>query len=369
MLLEVRTRVLLESPTDYHCSERANQAFIDVHRHNTAGLAMLTSVEVAPLSLSQLWRVTVADSGRSHKWTRLSATAVAVFWSASACDRPTVPAPEHTLGISASAYTVGEAANDLDAAGHFRSVGIFPPRPGMIDLERAKVLAVAYAARFGRGLAGPLEREHGSRINFDALRADSRVYAAQAPYADSIPSLVPMGTRKRYGPFYMVLLRDPNGPVLSVAVSAFNTALVEDTRGLIRFGHLAGNDFFPVGVPKGQVSSMPMSPEEAAKLVYDRTRTRIAKVPQLILPATPYVPQFARWRMALESPVPVRGLDSRVSYATRELYVGPLGELFVPSQEQSEGSSYWSARLRTELRIPRRDLPLSFVRVAPSLAQ
>ena len=291
----------------------------------------------------------MAASRTLRKWKRPSVTAVAVMLAVSACDRPTVPATDRTVSISASAYTIGEAANDLDAAGHFRSVGVLPPRPGMIDPERARVLAVAYAARFGRGLAGPLEREHRSHIDFGALTADSRVYAAQSPYVDTIPSVAAVGTRKRYGPFFMVLLRDKEGPVLSVAVSAFNTALMEDARGTIRFHHLAGNDFFPVGVPKGQVSVMPMSPEEAAKLVFDRTKTRISKVPQLVLPATPYIPQFARWRMTLESPVPVRALDGGASYSTRELYVGRLGEFVVPSQEHSEGSSYWSARLGTEL--------------------
>jgi len=354
-----RLRVLGRSPS----------AFIDFHRYGIAGIGRMSTVlEVVSVTFLA-WRQTVSASRTLRKGKWLWATALGVICAVSACDRPTVPASDRTVAISASPYTVGEAANDLDAAGHFRSAGILAPRPGIIDPERAKVLAVAYAARFGKGLSGPLEREHGSHINFAALTADSRVYAAQSPYADTLPSLVAPGTKKRYGPFYMVLLRDPEGPVLSVAVSAFNAALLEDARGIIRFMHLAGNDFFPVGVPKGQVSVMPMSPEQATKLVFDRTKTRISKVPELVLPAAPYVPQFARWRIGLESPVAVRTLDSGGSYATRELYVGPLGEFVIPSQQQSEGSSFWSARLRTEVKIARRDLPLTFVRVTPSPAK
>lgn len=254
-----------------------------------------------------------------------------------------------------------ELASSLGPDGRF--VLPQPPREAYAQLSpgEATEVALAWARTFGRYVRDDLERIHGRRIEFDRLRAGSPAYYAAAVFEPVEPWVAP-GIRNAFGPQYLVYLVDDGGnPVLSIAVAAFGQARVEN--GMLRLPSAGGMEVVPDAVRSGQGFAAPLSPEQAVSIASRATGARITSVPELVMPGRGYHPHFARWRVTLELPVAAR-VGSRASErVTREVYVGPRGELALPAQAQPDGAGAFDPPSQKSLTLVRRATrPVSFER-------
>lgn len=68
-----------------------------------------------------------------------------------------------------------------------------------------------------------LERQVGGPIDFSAFEVGPRTFFAESPIAQDLPAGVHPAFKKRYGPYYLVPLDLQDRPMLSVAVSAYNS--------------------------------------------------------------------------------------------------------------------------------------------------
>jgi hypothetical protein len=254
-----------------------------------------------------------------------------------------------------------ELASSLGADGRF----VLPQPPletyDQLSPGEAAEIAVAWARTFGRYVRDDLERIHGRRIDFDRLRAGSPAYYAAAVYEPVEPWVAP-GIRNAFGPQYLVYLVDDGGsPVLSVAVAAFGQARVES--GVLRLPSAGGMEVVPDAVRSGQGFAAPLSPEQAVSIASRATAARVASVPELVMPGRGYHPHFARWRVTLELPVAARVGSRAAERMTREVYVGPRGELAVSAEAQPEGAGAFDPPSQKSLTLVRRATrPVAFER-------
>jgi hypothetical protein len=240
-------------------------------------------------------------------------------------------------------FVTPEVAASLDQHGLF----VFPERQGdaqHIGAARAREIAVAEVATFERFNRTSLEKQRGAPIDFDALQPDARVYYAESPYVQDIPSDVHPALRKYAGPYYLVTMSDKTGPVLSVAVSAYDTD-VAIQNGRIILPQRNGGDFRVQAVRTS--AGLPVAPEQAARIASEALRVGISAVPELVLPSNSYVPQVARWRLQLARPTTVRGARSRRVRDVQTVYVGLGGQLLgaVADGTPPEGRPEASSRL------------------------
>jgi hypothetical protein len=216
-----------------------------------------------------------------------------------------------------SEWVAGRAAAALDDRGHFR----FPsdaPEVGQVDASRADALGDAFEQTFGSFLVGTYDQDRGgSPIDIDGLTGCGRTYLAISPYAD-LPAGSPANVTRFVGTQWMVSLCNGPLPVISVAVSVYASDVQLQQR--IIASQPAPNDFSDAAIPVG--GSIPISPERAVQIAALATGRRITEVPELVLPSTPHAPQLARWRLILDRPVMVRGLQSGKLRASSELLVG-----------------------------------------------
>jgi len=270
-----------------------------------------------------------------HSQRRLAATfAAACVIALQGCDSTSLtfqglgePPPVRDLATPA-------LLNALDQDGHFRLPAPDPGQGLEISTARAAELAIAYVQTFGPYIRTFLERGHGASIDFDALQP-GRVYYAISPYAP-VPEPAHPGAQKGLGPYYVVHLLSNGQHALSVAVSSLSTdvAIVD---GRIRYPIRSGNDFLAIGIPRGGGEQRPMSPEQAAQIVFDSTGLRIAALPRLVLAGRPFEPQEARWRITMERAASFLGTESDRRITTTDVYVDFQGGLYVPRAEQPGG--------------------------------
>ena len=250
-----------------------------------------------------------------------------------------------------ASIVTSDVARNLTAAGEFvLPAAVKPASAPIISSERAADLAVSYLRTWGQFLETSWEFQRGGGdIDLTTLQPASRVFFAATPY-QLLENVVHPANRKSFGPYYLVTFTSSGEPVLSIAVSAYNTDLGIDEKGMIVLPKYSGNDFIPLGLHAGR--PWPMSPERAANIAAAATGARVASTPRLVLASKEWVPQAALWRITLDQPVAVRGKETRVRYATNEVFVGPHGTLKVPRGPQP---SEVAARVVT--RLPTREVP------------
>jgi hypothetical protein len=270
--------------------------------------------------------------------------------------------PLLTEPTNARQFVTDAAAQHLDSNGFFRLTG---PEvgAGLIDADRAIAIAVAAVRTYGPTMKTYLERQHGAPIDFISLQADSRAYFGRSPYVYEALGAVHPGLQKGYGPSYFVTLRSNTKPVLSVAVSALNGDATIDTKGRLGFGVKHGNDFIIQGIGLRHADGMPVSPEHAARIASQTFAARVVAVPELLLPAHRFAPQYARWRLTLDRPVTARR-SGGAPIELQTLYVGLGGDMYVPANEQPGAMRDIEPDTRKELAVERRaDVPTAFDRI------
>jgi hypothetical protein len=226
------------------------------------------------------------------------------------------------------AFVTPAVTASLNPEGFF----VLPSRDGdatRISAARAAELAATEVSTFEAFNRTYLESQRGTSIDFGALHVEPRVYYAESPYMQDLPADVHPALRKYAGPYYLVTLSDIAGPVLSVAVSSYNTDVaIENGRIMLAPNH--GGDFRVQATRVGNTAGMPVSPEQAARIASEALHVRISAVPELILPPNSFVPQYARWRLQLERAVPVRGARTGRAINVQTVFIGLGGELSIP---------------------------------------
>lgn len=252
--------------------------------------------------------------------------------SISACsESPTGHVVEFEL---ADALTPGAEA-ELTPEGFFPSIVSLKGVGETVSPERARELASAFVTTFGRVFEPTWSRWAERQIRIEELKPLPRVLLAQSPYRPVANSVHP-GVRKFVGPHYFVTLAQAGDPILSVAVSAYNTD-VDIENGRLDLPARHGNDFFVEAIPP-QAVSLPLPPEEAVRIAAS-TGAKVTAAPVLVAAPAGFSPHHARWRVSLDRSVTVDVLrpyqrGGPTTLAVREVFVGVDGKLQVPESTQ-----------------------------------
>jgi hypothetical protein len=251
---------------------------------------------------------------------------------------------------------VGEAAASLGPDGTFAYAGPIHDRgEPMISPERAGELALGYVRAYGQFFHRSWEKEAGRSIHLPSLRVHPRVYFAEAPYGRFPEGPYHPGYRKGFGPSYVVTLMNGWSPVLLIGVSAYNTDVTLDERGLVHTPQNGGNEFISLGVPTDTTRYTPLTPEHAVARVAHRTGARVSSPPVLLQMSAFHHPALAVWRLSLDRPVPARTVEGAAHKVVRELYLNGRGQYLVPAEEQPRGFTdqflveWWEPETRQRL--------------------
>jgi len=248
----------------------------------------------------------------------------------------------------------------LDQSGHF-ALAAPAPTTSVITAQEAKIQAQAAVATFAKFNLSYLERERGGPIDLAVIKADERVFYADSPYLQDWSPKVHPGVKKHTGPYYLVSFTSGGLQVLSVAVSALNTD-VAVRNGKIAFSINHGNDFRIEAVPTTGVTSLPIAPEQAARLVSEKFGALVSSTPQLVLPSADHVPQYARWRVDLDRQVNVHSLDGKIR-RLGTVYVGLGGKLSAAADEQPAGTSVALPNGAAGVAGRQTGIPLAFIAI------
>lgn len=275
----------------------------------------------------------------------------------SACGED-LAAPPPLLPDNVRAYVSDELAAHLTANGTF----VLPPPASepypQLTPDGSAELALVYARTFGPYLRDYLERYHGRSIDFATLRVGSPAYYASTPYAPT-PDTVDAGARNAFGPYYLVYLVAPDGrPVLVAEVAARSEITIEN--GQLKFPLSRGSDVRLEAIAPGRGFMTPPSPERAVQIAGAAAGAHATAVPELLLPGRPFSPAYARWRVALDRPVVVRGRRTGLTRSLRELYVGVDGDLSIPEDTQPSFGSFTALNGETVRIGVRPGRPLAF---------
>jgi hypothetical protein len=270
----------------------------------------------------------------------------ALLLASSACTEAARAPTQLTEPTDARTFVTPELAASLDPRGFF----VLPEMtgdPARITATRAAELAEKEVTTFEHFNRSYLESQRGAPIDFAALRVEPRIYFAESPYVQDIPADVHPAVRKYTGPYYLVTLSDLTGPVLSVAVSAYDTDVtIVNDRVMLPPYH--GGDFRVQAVRVSNGAGLPVSPEHAARIAAQSLGAAISKTPELLLPNSNYVPQYARWRLELDRAVSVRGTRTGRVSSVQTVYVGLGGQLSIPVDDASSSSDRPTALTRTD---------------------
>lgn len=260
-----------------------------------------------------------------------------VLASAGCGDGPTGPEAAPAPPPDVRAYVTGAARENLDANGHFRLLPatVEGPYP-IISAQDAEAIALGvirtwYANPEATTLPGTTslvevaEREHGARIDWQAVRGgDHGGYFAEShlvPVPDSLgnPSI------RHYGPQFLVPLYVEATPVVVVGVAAYATNIALDEYGFVGWTDNldGGGEFTVTGIPLIlDGTTVPPAPEVAVEFAFTETGVKISDVPVLGVPGNRVVRTLARWRLRLAEPVEFeRVVDGRF-VVTQDVYVG-----------------------------------------------
>jgi hypothetical protein len=200
-----------------------------------------------------------------------------------------VPSAVSTLAPYVSSTLLAAVGPD----GLLPTAAPWPTDVPIISSTMAAQLAAAFLRQRGDRLRTSLEAEHGSAIDFEALRPAGRVVLAESPYDPAtLGDFAPL--RNHLGSYYVVTFATHGGvPAVALGVSANNTEhTVENGRVAYRgSGLFRGNEFRWSGVPRG-VPSPVMAPEAAVVHAFAATGARRAtalRPPRRRLGASPWV--------------------------------------------------------------------------------
>lgn len=296
--------------------------------------------------------------------TRLRATRTAVgaaAWLAvlAACSDE-LAAPQALSPGNLRTAVTQEVALTFGAGDRFVLPDVPRETYAQVSGEEAAEIAVAWSRTFGQYVRGEFERLHGKPIDFQSLRVGAPAFYAHAAY-EPVAADVHPGIRNGIGPQYLVYLVDDEGPVISIAIAAFNQARVEGGRLILPSA--GGMEVVPSPLPRDAGFNAPLSPEQAAALVNRATGVRVNAVPELVMPGRGFHPQHARWRVSLERPVPARVSSRAGDHPTSEVYVGLRGQITLAAQAQPAESSEFDPSTQRHYRVVRRPgRPVSFER-------
>lgn len=259
----------------------------------------------------------------------------------------------------------------VDASGRLL-LPLPPPGPyPRMTAEEAVALSQLFAgvaARFP-SIGTSVERQHGARIDFMALKAAPRTFYTVTPY-EAVPQAFHNAFRNIYGPYFLTTLLAGKRPVASVAVAAYGEARARGGEIVFpdRVPSLTGNEFQIEGIPRSFRYSIPVDPERAVRLVGEATGRRVAELPILLRPEVTYAVQYARWRIRIDGPVTLQ-VQGRGPVCTNEVYVGLDGRTEVRAAVQpttvvvtdADGTRSVSLRLDG-------DLPVRFDAATPTAA-
>ena len=242
--------------------------------------------------------------------------------SMTACEG-SIQAPRERAGtVDVRPYVTPQVLASLGPDGTFSTEAAAPEPFDQITPEAAQAQAVAALKAFGPGLRGYLEEGHGGPIDFSAV-VPTRVYYATSAYDQTIPPEFNLAMRKLAGPYYMVVLSSSEeAPVVSVAVSAYNTDIGVQAGQLVYRNTEEGHAFRLKGI-KATDDGLPLPPERAVQIASSAAGVRVAGSPRLQLSTVRQIPQAAWWRVPLERSVRVHDADSGKDVEASELLVGP----------------------------------------------
>lgn len=211
----------------------------------------------------------------------------------------------------------GAAAAALDSSGRFTATVVDRAGPPEITASDATTLAAAWAKGFAKYVVPALAKDRGAAIDLASLRPCGTPYYGNTAYQP--PLTAPQGVQNQYAAHWFVTLCDDAGAAIDLAVAA--TAVGLHANGeQITFPRMSGNEFFPRTIRSGD--AVPITPERAVAVATRATGRRVTAIPELVLPESHIVPQYARWRLLLDAPVSVTPIGSTVPTPTTELFVG-----------------------------------------------
>lgn len=215
-----------------------------------------------------------------------------------------------------SAWLSGNAAEAVGSDGRFHLQVVQRHPLAEIPATQAVVIATAWTHSDGPWLRGTFEQDRGAVVDPRHVDQCGRVFYADTPYQD-LPSSASHTIQTVFGPWWLVTLCDNRGPAISVAVSAYSTNLKVADGSVVGIG----NELFATGIPT-DLSSVPMSPEEAVQLAVSETGARVSEVPSLVMAPRPSAPQTATWLITLDRPISIRGVHSGTTRTTNRILVG-----------------------------------------------
>lgn len=247
--------------------------------------------------------------------------AVLAMLSAAACDQQAAPsAPQARSRLRAA--VVGNAAANVQANDQLALERPTSPDGDSIITEgRARSLAMAYVRSFGRTFHETWEKQRGGRIDLSTLSVGPRIFFARSAYG-AFPRGFHPAMRKSYGPYYLVTLLSGGEPVITMAVSAYNTDMRTNASGQLVMPPLNGMGFIHEGVPRDPSRYRLQSPEEAVLSASDATGALVSAVPVLVMPNHEQTPLLAAWLIELDRDV-VSSNDRGQRALVRRVFVGP----------------------------------------------
>ena len=249
----------------------------------------------------------------------------ALAWPAlAACSNDELPpAPLETRPLES--FVTGEVAQQIDPNNQF----IFSAAVSAEEIpeHQARALAHVFARDFLPMVRSRLERSRGAAIDFTALRPCGRGHRAYSSFDLSslaMPRSAEMyeSFRRSIGDHWLVSLCSPDGQmtlVVAVSVYARNLRIVNDRLAWPDDGSIQGAEFVPTAIPM-KLGGLPFSPEGVVEEISRRFGTRIAALPELVIPVPPRgTPALASWRIVLDRDVRLEANQPPV----RQLYVTP----------------------------------------------
>jgi hypothetical protein len=246
-------------------------------------------------------------------------------------------------------FVTGEAAANIGPDGSYALINTNAGLSGREEIKgpQAAVLATAWVRDYARWVQGYLSRTHGSPVEVAELTACGRPLYAASPF-EPLPDDLPSPNHKGYGPYWLITLCGAAGvPQVLLAVSAYNTDVL-DNAGRHRPVTHGGGEYAWVGIPGGRLDVIVASPEEATRMVGERTGAVVRATPQLFIGAKG--PWTSSWRLELDGTASVNVRATGRSVQTAELYVVRLTSndessvssptIAVPSSDQPEGVTF-----------------------------
>jgi len=308
------------------------------------------------IRLSLKYRVRICGSTYRHAHT---AVTLLTFASILACHtEPSEPSGPEEVRVLTSWVTESVAPRVTPAGQFIRST----IKARYLSQVAAESVAIAVARSMVPGGAYEnsglgIQQTRGARVNFAQLLACGRTDYIDVA-TDDLPPNIPGPARRAYGPQWGVTLCAPQSSAAQVSVGVpdgprdFRVERNELVLSSFRTTG-GGADWTVVAVPAEFPSGMVVTAEAAAEAVFRATARRVSEVPSAFAmiddirsPGIP-VPACAAWRVTVESPVRVRGIESGAEREMRTFFVKQDSEgcargsiaLFAASPRQPPGRS------------------------------